>query len=352
MYPEWCFLALVIAVAGCSGSANEADVSAILEGPSQTPERGGGPGFEVHDFGPVLARGQILRHRFEFTNSTKRAIRLTGATATTPCCSQMGPIPEGPIAPGGLCAIPVALKAVAEQRDKRLVGFLIQTDSKDRPAVTYALRATLYPAWETHLLAESSRTLPIGRAGHQVVRITCARVAGEGDTPPTQVAINPPLTARFLGEPREQPESDGVTMIARDVEIALPSSSEIGTRQGTVLFRWPDGRTREQIVLWEVVSPLRASPSRLILRKAERDVSHTVVIRSFDDRPFRIRGVEPGDFVSRCQFSHEAGSTQTVKLQIDPDRAAREKDAEIVIRTDRGDQPAVSLRIVILPAGV
>jgi hypothetical protein len=348
---RWCFLAVTVAAAGCSESANEAEVSALLDG-SAVSRGTGGDGFEVHDFGPVLARGQSLRHQFQFTNSTKRAIRLTGATATTPCCSGVGPIPEGTIPPGGACTIPVALKAVAERRERKQVGFLIQTDSPDRPTATYALRAALYPDWETQMLAGSSTKLPIGRAGRQLVRIACARVAGAGDASPAQVTIDPPLAARFVNEPREQPESESVALVLRDVEVALPASSEIGTRLGTLRFRWTDGKTRERTIVWQVVSPLSASPSRLILRQADREVSHTVVIRSFDDRPFRVSAVERGNLVERCEFSHEPDSAQTVKLQIDPDRAARQKDAEIVIRTDRGDQPAVSVRVIVLPAGV
>jgi hypothetical protein len=81
-------------------------------------------------------------------------------------------------------------------------------------------------------------------------------------------------------------------------------------------------------------------------------VSHRVVIRSFDDRPFRISDVDRGNFVLRCEFAHEARGTHTVELQIDPDRAADQKEAEIVIRTDRGDQPQLFVRIIVLPAGV
>lgn len=103
MYRPSCFLTLAIAVTGCSGSAPEADVAAILDG--LTPSSGGATAIEDHDFGPVLARGQVLRHHFTFTNTTKRPIRLTGATAMTPCCSHIGPISEETIAPGGHCPI-------------------------------------------------------------------------------------------------------------------------------------------------------------------------------------------------------------------------------------------------------
>jgi len=317
-----------------------------------TPRFGGGPGAEEHDFGPVLARGQLLQRRFTFTNSTNRPILLTGGTASTPCCSGIGPIYKETIPPGGQCSIPVALKAVAHERGKKLAEFTVQTDSKECPVLTYALRAAFYPEWEILAAAGSSKTLPIGGAGRQLFRITCTRLAGEGNIPPTQVVIKPPLAARFLGESREQPEPDGVTTIVREVEIALPPYSEPGIHQGTIQFRWPEGRTREHLVVWEVVPPLRVSPSKLIQRKSERGVSHTVVIRSFDDQPFRVIGVEPSYLALSSESTDEAARIHTLTLRIDADRAAEDKDAEIVIRTDRGDQPVISLKIVVLPEGV
>lgn len=261
-------------------------------------------------------------------------------------------MPEAPIPPGGSCDIPAVFKAVADQREQKQVGFSVQTDSRDCPPVAYALRATLYPEWESQLLAGSSTKLPVGGSGRQEVRITCARIAGEVTACPSAVAIDSPLTARFLGEFREQTEPDKATLIVRDVEIALPASPDVGPHTAVIRFRCPDGRERKQTVVWEVVSPLRASPSKLILRQTDRNVSHRVSISSFDGRAFRIRGVEPAHMVSKCEFSPDASRTQTVEVQIDPDRVARQKGSEVIIETDRDDQPTVSLKVIVLPAGV
>ena len=218
--------------------------------------------------------------------------------------------------------------------------------------MTYALGVTAYPEWEVRASAESSRTLPIGRAGRQVMRITARRLAREGDTLPTRVEAESPLVVRFLGEPREQTESEGVTSYVRDVEIALPSSSKRGTHRGSMRFRWPEGRTREQPVFWQVVPHVRANPSRLVLRRSERDVMQTIAIRAFDERPFRVSDVGPSHLVVSSEFDREASGAHTLKLRIDPERASREQDPKVTIKTDVEDQPTVSLSIVILPPGV
>ena len=316
---------------------------------------GGGAGtyFEEFDFGPVLARGQTLHHEFTFTNSTKRPVHLTGATATTPCCSEIGPLSKEAIPPGGRCLIPVALKvAPSPQVERKRVGFLVQTDSEQCPSITYALGVMAYPEWEVRASAESSRTLPIGRAGRLVMRITARRLAREGSTLPTRVEAESPLSARFLAEPGKQTESVGVTSLIREVEINLPASSKPGDHRGSIRFHWPEGRTQEQPVSWQVVPPVRVSQSRLVLRRSDRDVTHTIVLKASDERPFRVSRVGPSQLVVSCEFAREASEAHTVRLQIDPERASRERDPKVTIETDAKNQPTVSLSIVILPPGV
>jgi hypothetical protein len=299
-----------------------------------------------------LARGQTLHRQFTFTNSTNRPIHLTGATATTPCCSQIGPISKEAIPPGGRCPIPVTLKvAPSLQPEKKRVGFLVLTDSAEYPNKTYALTVAAYPEWEVQDTPESSRTLPLDRPGRQVVRITSRRSAQEGELLPTKVEADSPLVARFLGEPRERTGPEGVTTYVREVEIALPPSQELGLHRGSMRFRWAGGRTREQPVLWQVVPILRANPSMVVLRRYERDLTQTITLRAFDNRPFRIRDAGPSQLVASCEFDHGARPVHTLKLRIDPERASRERDPQVTIKTDVEDQPAVSLNIVILPPG-
>jgi len=292
-----------------------------------------------------------LHHEFTFTNSTQQPIRLTGTAALTPCCSQVGPVSKEVLPPGGQCQIPVSLKVGAGETGKKRVGSVIQTDSKECPALTYALRATLHPEWEVREPVESFRILSVGRAGRRVMQIVCRRVAGEGSTLPAHVEAESPLIARFLGEPREQAEADGLVSTVRDVEISLPSSSKPGSHHSTIRFRWTDGTTREELLAWEVVPPVRASPSNLILKRAERGIPQSITLRASDGRPFRIIGVAPPSLVTGSEFSQEASATHTLELGIDPDGAARKKDPKITIHLDHPDQATLSLNIFMLPSG-
>ena len=238
------------------------------------------------------------------------------------------------------------------QPERKRVGFLIQTDSTECPNITYALSAAVYPEWEVRALPESSRTVPIGRAGRQVMEVIARRQGEEGRTLPARVEADSPLTVRFLTEPRDQMESSGLTTRIRDVEIALPVSSKAEDHRGSIRFAWPDGRTQQQPVSWAVVPTVRVSPSRLVMRRSDRDVTHVVVIKASDGRPFRIRNVGPSQMVVSSEFDHEVRRAQTLKFRIDPDRLLHEQDAKVTIQTDIEDQPNVSLSVVILPPGV
>lgn len=228
---------------------------------------------------------------------------------------------------------------------------MVQTDSKDCPKLIYALRATIYPEWEIRGSEGSSRTVPVGQAGHQVMQIICRRVAGEGRILPARVEAESPVTVRFLGEPRERKDSEGITSSSRDVEVSLPPMSQPGSHHGDIRFRWSDGRTQGWGIYWEVVPWLRASPSRLVVKPSEIDVPLKISIRA-SDRPFRVTGIGPSHLVATSQFSREASNLHIIELRLHPDRVSGETEPRITIHTDHPDQSTLSLGVYVLPTGV
>ncbi len=79
---------------------------------------------------------------------------------------------------------------------------------------------------------------------------------------------------------------------------------------------------------------------------------HTITIRTFDNRPFRISDAGPSHLVASREFDRGARPVHTLRLRIDPELASHERDPQVTIKTDVEDQPIVSLSIVILPPGV
>ena len=157
-----------------------------------TSRGGARSGYEEYGFGPVLTRGQTLRHEFTFSNNSKQPIRLIRAAASTPCCSAIGPLPTNAIPPGGRCQIPAILKVLTNQEEKKRVVFKVDTDSREQPTLMYALTAVFCPEWEVGDVGDRPPALAVNRAGHHVIRVVSRRVGPEGESLPIESRRNRP----------------------------------------------------------------------------------------------------------------------------------------------------------------
>jgi hypothetical protein len=293
-----------------------------------------------------LARGQILRHTFRFTNKSRGPCRVTGATALTPCCSEIGPIPPGAIQPGETCDIPTLLKVGTEKAMDKRVWFVVQTDDNDRPKETYSLQAAIYPEWEVDSFGEPLPHLSRGHSGRVSLRVISRDAAGA----PDRLAASAELSATFVGEAGQATTPNAFTTSHRDVEVILPPSATEGFHSGLLTFRWSDGRTRDHRVSWVVSPSLRISPSRLAVAESDRGVAHSIAIRS-GDRPFRILRVEPPSLVVSSEYSPDAAASHMVVFRLNHDRLAGPKSGSVLIHTDHPDDGVLTLPVSFLSAG-
>jgi hypothetical protein len=249
---------LPLLACGCSGTTTvpgRGDLAA--DGVSIPDDSGGGrDGYEEHDFGPVLTHGENLLHEFILINSSEHTVRFLKATASTPCCSTIGPLPTGPIPPGGQARIATELKSAGNRSEDKRVWFTVQTDSHDKPIVTYVLRARFCPEWQVVPCGDQPSTLAVNQASQHVIRVVTRRVGGKGETLPERVEAESPLVARFIGQPHEVREPNNITSDFRDVEVTLAAASVPMTCRRAVVFHWPEGRKRSYDIAWRVASPL------------------------------------------------------------------------------------------------
>ena len=227
----------------------------------------------------------------------------------------------------------------------------MQTDSPATPVLRFALLASAHREWEVRGCrgdAPLRADWPFG--GQEDPRHGAAsRCRGGGF--PSSVEGRPPLTARYVGGPVQDQSSDDVTSTHRDAEVMLPADSRPGAKQGLLVFRWPGpaARSREHQFLWEVVPPLRASPSDLVLQRARRYEPQIVIVSSWDGRPFRIKSVGPPVLVPNPRFAREPNRVHRLSLVVDWECACRAKSSKIVIETDSPDQRSVEIGILIIP---
>jgi hypothetical protein len=342
-------VALLILASGCSTSTPDPDLAAILGNPAdggrgQKPESSGDLEF---DFGPILARGQTLRHIFTLTNPTERPIRLLKAMVYTPCCSAVEELPRT-IPSGGEVKVPVILKPGYQSGRKR-VEFAIATDAEDRPVWRLALDARLFSEWEVDPVGESGLKIPVGQAGTRTFRIVCRRKGDEGRRSPESIEAREPLQASFDGPAAEQEQPDGLVEATRDVEVSIPATEETGLRQGEILFRWSDDHRERHIVTWEVTPHIRATPSGLMIKPAGGPTTQMVSVAS-DDRPFRILKVVGPLLADGIETSTDPGRSHRLRLSINPAKAITGGASDIYISTDHPGQPTVTLSVLVMPA--
>lgn len=69
---------------------------------------------------------------------------------------------------------------------------------------------------------------------------------------PETVEVSAPLIATFSGPSIERELPDGLIEATRDIDVAIPASTELGTHQGQLSLLWADGHTEALDLTWEV----------------------------------------------------------------------------------------------------
>ena len=236
----------LIPAIGCDATAPAPD-GRPFSSADQVDADPGGPSDRAtdateHDFGQIVAEGQALRHEFAFSNPGDRPIHLLGATALTPCCSAIGPLPES-IPPGGTAKLPMVFEPGVQGGRKR-VEFVVRTDDPGRPDRVFAAVASLIASIDIEVLKDSDRSLLIGQGGDQRYTVTCRRLGARGLAMPDDVEATPPLDARFDGPTREHRGAGDLIETRRDVIVRIPATAEVGAHRGELRLHWSEGPTR------------------------------------------------------------------------------------------------------------
>lgn len=340
-----CTASLALLPAGCSSHPSPGD----RERMEVAPVASAASHNQVFDFGPILARGQTLRHDFTLTNPSEKPLRLSRATCFTPCCSAVESLPNS-IPPHGESKVAVVFKP-GYQSGLKAVQFAIETDSAEQPNRLLTLRARLFSEWEIALASDPAGDLPIGNEGKEVWRVVCRRKGTEGLRSPDSIKVAEPLRARFRGSVEEQVQPDGVIEATREVEVTLPAIPKPGTQQAEMALLWTDGRRKTQVIHWEITPVVHLSPSSLVIEASGNSIEQSVTIAS-DDVPFRITRVCGALLSQPVDVPPDSGRTHHLTLRLGPARVVAGEISTVVIGTDHPKHPEVVLRtLVLLPPG-
>ena len=255
MKPSLSLVLLIAALGGCGdpsriGEEDVADLLANDPAPAR-PEAAAVVGPDEFDFGPVLARGQTLRHEFTLTNPTDRPVRLSRIEVGTPCCSAVdGPMPAE-VPPRGEARIPIVFRPGYQGGPKR-IEFAVATDSPRSPVVRLSARAVLRPEVEVKFVDGDDASILAGEPGERRFRVVCRRVADEGRTAPDRIGSAGPISARFVGDVAETKLADGLVETRREVAVTMLPSGDPGPRRGEFRLGWDGGGEHPHTVAWRV----------------------------------------------------------------------------------------------------
>jgi len=301
---------------------------------------------QVHDFGSVLATGQTLRHEFVFKNSGDQPIRLLRATAFTPCCSAIGPVPES-IPPEGEARVRVSFRP-GYRSGSQAVRFALETNLRDQPIRILVLRSRLFSEWEAVPTDDRPLSLPVGATAKWLLRVTCRCRGSEGLRLPEGVTAGGLVEARFVGPGAAEQHPDGLSESTRTVEVAIAATRRTGTQRGEIAFRWPNGGRRTEVIHWETTPLVRISPSSIVVDGARPLTEHRLVVTS-TDRPIRMLKVASPLLARPVDCSSAPKRTHDLLVSLDVSRTGTGAVSNVVFTTDHPQHPELTLSILAPP---
>jgi hypothetical protein len=322
---------VVLAAAACQ--QDEAPVDEAVDGAAAAAAEAEGVPVArcaqpVHDFGSVV-RGRPLRHTFSVHNAGTAPLRILRTRAGCNCTATMV---DGPtIAPGGNTGVEVRLSTRGMKGAIKKTVTLV-TDDPAQPE----LELTLQGEVEVLLAFQPERLflgpLREGSSRSEVVAVTGSRLAAfEPGTPRSDKPER--LSARWLegaGAPR--------------LEVTFTAGHERG-RQAARL-ELPTGLEQPERIALTVSARVTGdlvAGRRYVLFAPYTEDDEAVVrvdLRSLSNEPFEVTAIEdPAAAVEGTAERIDGGWRISLRLSRKPEQ----RRGRVIVRTDRADQPELSI---------
>ena len=302
-------------------------------------------GAREHDLGNVLSHGQEITHNFTIDNPTDREVHVFGSDSLTPCCSSILEAPS---------SIPAHSRATLKvsfrpgfQSGWKGVKFVVASDGGSAVASRFSLRANLFSEVDVEEIGGTEPESDVGEPWSRTVRIVARRGGSEGRDAPGVVDVPPPFSARFVGPLLEVALPSGIVESSRIVEVVMPPSVEPGKRSVNLRARWPDGREWNHPLTWQVVAPIRVTPSGIVVRSTEGVAVKSFAVSS-SKVPFRILSVESPFAIEGRIDSSKPSRVHVLRLIVDPARANQATPVDVKITTDHPHQKTLIASVLVL----
>jgi hypothetical protein len=206
----------------------------------------------------------------------------------------------------------------------------------------------MVPAWEVKPLDDSVASFALGQSGVLTFRVVARRKGDIGRGLPNKISTGPPIEATFSGQVVSSTAADGVVESTWDVEVKLPASDQPGLKRAELMFIWADGRSEKMPLGWEVRPRIRSVPAGLVLRYSSEPIKRTIVVES-ESVPFKLIRVDSRLLASPVTLPEKPAKRHAFDVKLDLSKGPFGRAENVKITTDRPEQPAIHLSVLILP---
>ena len=335
-------------------------ILAVLAGCNQTPASGtlreSGPDNKPsliteadreHDFGPVIASsGRRLEHSYRLSNSSPRDIRILDVINHKTCCGIVR-VGKPILHPGDATDVEVTL-LVGDRFGEVTHGTEVVTDLPAEPNFYFRTMARAVPPVRVEEESAFDRTILIGakesrQAGFRVY------ASGTSSEPPLdldRLELRSTIKVDWAGPKEPSPsDDDGLRVESRRFLATLDPAGPPGERRAEILLQEGKQVFSRQVVGWEIASRMAVSPKVIAMRPGQHD--YRVVIRSRDQKPFRITRIECSESgIQGRAVNASAAVEQGIRVEGVPRSKARR--GTVTVFTDHAIQEKVNLPFVMI----
>jgi hypothetical protein len=294
-----------------------------------------------------------VSHQFAVLNTTRMPVRLLAERHSCSCTEVV--FTPCTLQPGESTSLKLTV-TIPEKHSEQQVSCIVRTDHVDWPEWAYTINFTSYPRLvvEPDIIRLGSHRMTgsniRGEAQFDIYRETPRDGSGEAPSAGSPHFLCPPgISVRCPERPQRLNLAGGLQRERYKLAIDLRREKQSpGYRTEALVAVLPDGAEARAWIVWELTGPLSARPAEIhfgLVEPGAEPRRAMVVIRSEDERPFRVVGIESSSPFVRVEFNDDGGSRRStgsnrsvsLACSIPSDYGARYLAGRIAIRTDARD---------------
>ncbi len=300
-----------------------------------------------HDFGAVIGRPDGTRvHAFTLTNSTAKSVRILKATNMKSCCGTIRWVGPTTLAPGESATLEATVRTGGATGPLSHYA-TVETDCPTAPALEFWTLANVLPRVKVAEVGETPPLFPSGKSRRRF-EVHAYGTNTEPPAPLDSLSIRTTLQAGWDGPAVATKSEGGPTEQVRPFAVDLVGDGEPGSRSAVITLVSGNEELLRQSLSWEVASAIKATPSGLVVAASDGPSEKRILIRSNDDRPFVIQGVEASlSGIKAAAPDNTSSATHTLTIQAIPSPENAGKAGEITITTDHPKQPTIKVAVFV-----